>query len=86
MIKFFLFFIFREVRPRFRYYSAHDSTLNALLIAFNLEHENMLWPPFAADLIIEVWKENASKTLNNKDDYYINIRYCGRVSFFLFIY
>ena len=69
-------------RHRFRYYSAHDSTLNSLLIALDLEHKNHLWPPFGADLIIELWSKPAksaatSSPKSKSENYYIKIFYCG---------
>ena len=67
-------------RHRFRYYSAHDSTLNSLLIALDLEHKNHLWPPFGADLIIELWSKPAKPNdspAKLKSNYYIKIFYCG---------
>lgn len=57
---------------KFRYYSVHDTTLNALLNAFEMiDEENQQWPPFAADIIIELWKEEA------KPEYFVKFFYCG---------
>ena len=38
---------------------AHDSSLNALLVALDyyLNDDNHIWPQFAADLAIELWKK-----------------------------
>ena len=59
---------------KFRFYSAHDSTLNALLVAFDLiDEKNHSWPPFAANLIIELWK-------NADLDYSVKLIYCGQVT------
>lgn len=65
---------------KFRYYSAHDSTLNALLAAFDLIDENHTWPPFAADITIELWKNMESQE-NSTKDYFMKIYYCGKVCF-----
>ncbi len=62
--------------PKFRYYSAHDSTLNALLAAFDMINDNNhSWPPFAADILIELWKNG-----QNEDDYAVKIYYCQKVN------
>ena len=59
---------------KFRYFSAHDTTLNALLNAFELiDDNNDYWPPFAADIIIELWKDS-----NN--EYFVQIFYCNKVN------
>lgn len=63
---------------KFRYYSAHDSTLNALLAAFDLiDDNNHSWPPFAANIIIELWKNGANA--NKNEDYFVKIYYCGKL-------
>ena len=36
------------------YYSAHDSTIGAVLGAFNLTQWR--WPPYASNILIEMWK------------------------------
>jgi hypothetical protein len=55
------------------YYSAHDSSITAFLVALNLtESKNNGWPPFAADIIIELWK--------NDDGYFLRVFYCDDVS------
>lgn len=62
---------------KFRHFSAHDTTLNALLNAFKLiDSENEQWPPFAADLAIELWKELDETT--NKYQYYVKLFYCSK--------
>jgi len=66
---------------KFRYYSAHDSTLNALLVAFDaINDSNHSWPPFAADLIIELWKSNEKSHDNKDSNYFIKLIYCGEVT------
>lgn len=58
---------------KFRYYSVHDTTLNALLNAFEMiEEESQQWPPFAADIIIELWQEES------KPEYFVKLFYCGK--------
>ena len=63
---------------KFKMYSAHDSSLNALLVALDYysNDDNHIWPPFAADLAIELWK----KVENENKKYFIKIFYCGEVS------
>ena len=67
---------------KFIYYSAHDSTLSALLVAINLGNENKMdyhWPPFAASIIIETWKSNKETTKNSNEDYYVKVYYLEKV-------
>ncbi len=64
---------------KFRYYSAHDSTLNALLNAFELiDCDNEVWPPFAADITIELWKQFDPEK-NTHNSYFIKFFYCDKV-------
>lgn len=59
---------------KFRYYSVHDTTLNALLNAFEMiDEDSQQWPPFAADVIIELWKEES------QPEYFVKFFYCGKV-------
>jgi len=63
---------------KFIYFSAHDSTLSALLVAINLGNENKMdyhWPPFAASIIIETWKSNKETNKNSNEDYYVKVLY-----------
>ena len=60
-------------RPvRLYLYSAHDSSLMALLLAFKLDSRK--WPPFASNLVIELYECNVTKK------YYVIVRYNGQVS------
>jgi len=72
-----MFLIIRRTKHhKFKHFSAHDSSLNALLVAFDyLNDENHYWPPFAADLAIELWK----RVEDEKRKYYIRLFYCGEV-------
>jgi hypothetical protein len=55
--------------PKFYYYSAHDVTLNALLAALDfIDEQDLAWPKYGANLIIELYKSNGNHT--------IEIRYC----------
>lgn len=59
------------------YYSAHDSTIAALLSALNLDNTRQIeyiWPPFGANIIIELWK-NDKKLSNKQDNYFIRVLY-----------
>ncbi|XP_022308912.2 lysophosphatidic acid phosphatase type 6-like [Crassostrea virginica] len=58
-------------RPvRLYLYSAHDSSLMALLLAFKLDSRK--WPPFASNLVIELYECNVTKK------YYVIVRYNGQ--------
>ena len=60
---------------KFRYFSVHDSTVNAVLIALDvIDEEHPGWPPFAADIVLELWKSK------NKGEYFVQVFYCGEVS------
>lgn len=62
---------------KFRHFSAHDTTLNALLNSFELiDSENEQWPPFAADIAVELWKE--LDETNNKYEYFVKLYYCSK--------
>lgn len=70
---FVFYFLFIYYRPvRLHLYSAHDSSLMALLLAFKLDSRK--WPPFASNLVIELYECNATKK------YYVIVRYNGQVS------
>ncbi|XP_062595111.1 lysophosphatidic acid phosphatase type 6-like [Saccostrea cucullata] len=59
-----------EKRPvRLFLYSAHDSSLMALLLALKLDDKH--WPPFASDLLFELHQ------CNNSKEYYVIVRYNG---------
>ncbi len=63
---------------KFRYYSVHDTTLNALMNSFELiDENNEYWPPFGADIVIELWKELEEST--NKESHFVRLFYCGEV-------
>ncbi|KAH9509675.1 hypothetical protein Btru_044223 [Bulinus truncatus] len=52
-------------------YSSHDSTLTALLEALGLWEGQ--WPPFAADIRLELYKEV------DRDQWYVRVLYLGKV-------
>ncbi|XP_061185295.1 lysophosphatidic acid phosphatase type 6-like [Saccostrea echinata] len=59
-----------DTRPvRLYLYSAHDSSLMALLLALKLDDKH--WPPFASDLLFELYQ------CNNTKQYYVIVRYNG---------
>lgn len=59
----------RPWSPRLRIYSAHDSTLTMLQVAMGIF--NHRWPPYAADLCLELYK-------NSADQAYVRVMYCGK--------
>lgn len=68
---------------RFIYYSAHDSTIAAVLVALNRNNKHKMeyhWPPFAADIQIELWKNDVEKNNSNDENYFIRVYYLGKVS------
>lgn len=59
---------------KFRYFSAHDSSLNAILCAFDyMNDSNESWPPFAAHIEIELWKN-----LRENNEYFVRVYYCDK--------
>jgi len=66
------------------YYSAHDSSLNAFFVAFDLTDEkNNGWPPFGADITIELWKKNTNISQNDANKYFLKVFYCSEVMHFI---
>ena len=59
---------------KFIYFSAHDSTLAAILGALNITHWR--WPPYASSMIIETWKSN---TQNDKTAINVRVIYNGQI-------
>lgn len=59
------------------YYSAHDTTINGILLGLDLIDDSHSWPPFAANIIIELWKDTESKESNH----FVRFYYCGKVSY-----
>lgn len=55
-------------------YSAHDSTVLPALESLGLDTTE--WPPFAADLILELYEDN-------EKNHFIRVRYIGKVSYFI---
>ncbi|KAJ2254315.1 hypothetical protein GGI13_002228 [Coemansia sp. RSA 455] len=43
---------------KFALYSGHDSTIWPLLAALQASNKNMLWPPYASNILFELWKKN----------------------------
>ncbi len=59
---------------KLHYYSAHDTTLNGILMSLDLIDENThVWPPFAANITVELWKDESN-------NYFIRFYYCGKVN------
>jgi hypothetical protein len=64
------------------YYSAHDTTLNGILIGLDLvDIDEHSWPPYAADITIEIWK-NSDAQCTNQNNYFIRVYYCDKVGLF----
>ena len=65
---------------KLHYYSAHDTTLNGILMSLGLiDEKTHVWPPFAADITVELWKEESNH-------YFIRFYYCGKVNILIFIF
>ncbi|KAJ1829595.1 hypothetical protein LPJ56_000244 [Coemansia sp. RSA 2599] len=43
---------------KFALYSGHDSTIIPLLGSLRASNRNMLWPPYASNLVFELWKKS----------------------------
>ena len=76
-------FLFRKNSHKFHFYSAHDSSLNALLVALDLINDNddgcsFSAPPYAADFLIEVYTRKRNKQKEKK--YYVKTFYCNEVN------
>ncbi|ORX49787.1 phosphoglycerate mutase-like protein [Hesseltinella vesiculosa] len=57
---------------KFSIYSAHDSSLGAILGSFNASDSQMLWPPYRSNMLIELWKQKYSNS------YKIRVLYNGQ--------
>ncbi len=68
---------------KFRYFSTHDSILNAVLSALDLTtNDHRKWPSFTADVTIELWKKVWSEESLTRDEishYYVKLFYNGQV-------
>ncbi|KAJ1948104.1 hypothetical protein FBU59_001749, partial [Linderina macrospora] len=42
--------------PKFSLYSGHDTTVGPILGALKASNADMLWPPYASNLVFETWK------------------------------
>jgi len=62
---------------KFTYYSAHDSTIYAMLAAFDtITDANYEWPPFGATIVLELWKNKEEKKRKD-DEFTVKAFYCG---------
>ncbi|EGD78031.1 hypothetical protein PTSG_09668 [Salpingoeca rosetta] len=59
-----------QAQPRMRMFSCHDTTLLPMLLCFGIFDGK--WPPFAADICIELYRDE-----NSVDDHYVRVLYCG---------
>jgi hypothetical protein len=70
---------------KFRYYSAHDSTVNALLITLDVLNDgddDQTWPPFASNIIFELWKDTSSSSSSSSSfnsNYFVKVFYLGKL-------
>lgn len=63
----FFFFLIRKLIL----YASHDITLTALLVALGtFDHK---WPPYAADMILELYQHQQS------EEWFVRLSYCGEV-------
>ncbi|KAJ2826729.1 hypothetical protein FBU31_003365 [Coemansia sp. 'formosensis'] len=43
---------------KFALYSGHDTTVAPLVAMLQASNKNMLWPPYASNILFELWKKN----------------------------
>ncbi|KAJ2725506.1 hypothetical protein GGI07_001262 [Coemansia sp. Benny D115] len=53
-------------------YSGHDSTVMPMLAALKASNHDMLWPPYASNLVFELWRKNDGNRV-------VRVLYNGRV-------
>jgi len=64
--------------PSFYIYSTHDNSVAPIIGALGVEP--MEWPPYASNLIFELWRDNESNPDSvNFNDYVVRVIYNGRV-------
>jgi len=64
--------------PSFYIFSAHDNSVAPIMGALGVEP--MEWPPYASNLIFELWKDDESNSDSvNFNDYVVRIIYNGEV-------
>ncbi|ORX78455.1 phosphoglycerate mutase-like protein [Anaeromyces robustus] len=64
--------------PSFYIFSAHDNSVAPIMGALGVEP--MEWPPYASNLIFELWKDNDSNIDSvNFNDYVVRVIYNGEV-------
>jgi len=64
--------------PNFYIFSAHDNSVAPIMGALGVEP--MEWPPYASNLIFELWKDNESNSDSiNFNDYVVRVIYNGKV-------
>lgn len=56
------------------FYSAHDTTL-APIIGSLKPADKFIWPPYAANIVVELWSEESAQ---GKTDYFIRVFYNGK--------
>ena len=77
-------FVLRTDYHKFNYYSNHDSTIMAVLIALGLVDDNSYhWPPFASTVTFELWRDYSveSSAVSDYSGYYVRVLYCEKVRF-----
>ncbi|KAI9599240.1 histidine phosphatase superfamily [Syncephalis fuscata] len=67
-------------KPTFELFSGHDSTIYGII--GSLGELDLRWPPYASNLLFEVWQSNANLNDSNRStasEYIVRIIYNGRV-------
>lgn len=74
--------IFSLQLHKLRYFSTHDSVINAVLAALDLyENSEERWPGFVADISIELWK----RVNDQKVTYFVKLYYQDKVCSLLLV-
>jgi len=49
-----------QSKKKFELYSGHDNTLYGVLAGLGMVKEDFLWPPYASNFVIELWKTSSA--------------------------
>jgi acid phosphatase len=66
--------------PLFSFFSAHDNSIASILGYFNFD--NFRWPPYASNIIFELWKSNSFVDSDSDSNYpgiFVRFLYNGQL-------